>query len=191
MHRMTTHLRCSVPPRDPSLLRHLDPLLTAMRSLILADSPPRRSSRTAAPRPRPPFRVEETTIAQIHEAMKAGRLTCRALVDTYLRRIDAYDKNGPGSTPSWSINPRCAEAGRRPRSRVRAVRTDRAAALHSRDREGQLRDDRPAERRRARCRSRASSRTRTPSRSSASRTPAPSCSPSRTWRSSPSARTKP
>ena len=37
-----------------------------------------------APAPQP-FRVEETTIAQIHDAMKAGRLTCRGLVDAYLR----------------------------------------------------------------------------------------------------------
>ncbi len=42
-----------------------------------------------------PFRVEEATIADIHAAMKAGRLTCRALVEAYLRRIEAYDKNGP------------------------------------------------------------------------------------------------
>ena len=46
-------------------------------------------------------RVDELTIAQIHSAMKAGRLTCRGLVDAYLRRIDAYDKQGPRSTPSW------------------------------------------------------------------------------------------
>src|SRR3982750_127618 len=52
-----------------------------------------------------PFRVEEATIAQIHEAMKAGRLTCRALVDTYLRRIHAYDKNGPGINALVVINP--------------------------------------------------------------------------------------
>src|SRR3982751_3462080 len=52
-----------------------------------------------------PFRVEEATIAQIHEAMKAGRLTCRALVDTYLRRIHAYDKNGPGINALVLINP--------------------------------------------------------------------------------------
>src|SRR5215471_2628832 len=52
-----------------------------------------------------PFRVEETTIAQIHDAMKAGRLTCRALVDGYLRRIDAYDKNGPGINAIVQINP--------------------------------------------------------------------------------------
>src|SRR5258708_7750520 len=53
----------------------------------------------------PPFRVEEATIAQIHEAMKAGRLTCRALVDAYLRRIDAYDKNGPSLNAIVIVNP--------------------------------------------------------------------------------------
>ena len=57
-----------------------------------------------APAP-PPFRVEETTIAQIHDAMKAGRLTCRALVDAYLRRIDAYDKNGPSLNAIVIVNP--------------------------------------------------------------------------------------
>jgi Asp-tRNA(Asn)/Glu-tRNA(Gln) amidotransferase A subunit family amidase len=51
------------------------------------------------------FRVEETTIAQIHEAMKTGRLTCRALVDAYLRRIDAYDKNGPALNALVVVNP--------------------------------------------------------------------------------------
>jgi Asp-tRNA(Asn)/Glu-tRNA(Gln) amidotransferase A subunit family amidase len=57
-----------------------------------------------APAP-PPFRVEEATIAQIHEAMKAGRLTCRALVDAYLRGIDAYDKNGPSLNAIVMVNP--------------------------------------------------------------------------------------
>ena len=43
----------------------------------------------------PPFEVQEATISQIHAAMKAGRLTCRGLVEQYVRRIDAFDKNGP------------------------------------------------------------------------------------------------
>ena len=43
----------------------------------------------------PPFDVHEASIAQIHSAMKAGRLTCRGLVEQYLRRIDTFDKNGP------------------------------------------------------------------------------------------------
>src|SRR5213596_3123261 len=56
-------------------------------------------------RPAPTFRVEETTISQIHDAMKAGRLTCHALVDAYLRRIDAYDKNGPSLNAIVVVNP--------------------------------------------------------------------------------------
>jgi Asp-tRNA(Asn)/Glu-tRNA(Gln) amidotransferase A subunit family amidase len=52
-----------------------------------------------------PFEVEEATIAQVHDAMKAGRLTCRALVDQYLKRIDAYDKNGPAINSIVLVNP--------------------------------------------------------------------------------------
>src|SRR6059036_734796 len=55
--------------------------------------------------PPAPFRVEETTIDDIHAAMKAGRLTCRALVDAYLRRIEAYDKNGPSLNALVVVNP--------------------------------------------------------------------------------------
>src|SRR4051812_44337678 len=52
-----------------------------------------------------PFPVEETTIAQVHNAMKAGRFTCRALVDQYLKRIETYDKNGPAINSIILINP--------------------------------------------------------------------------------------
>ncbi|MDR3700730.1 MAG: amidase family protein [Candidatus Sulfopaludibacter sp.] len=52
-----------------------------------------------------PFEVEEATIAQVHEAMKAGRLTCRALVGQYLKRIEAYDKNGPAINSLVVLNP--------------------------------------------------------------------------------------
>jgi len=52
-----------------------------------------------------PFRVEEATIAGIHAAMRAGTLTCRALVEHYLRRIDAYDKNGPAINAIVLVNP--------------------------------------------------------------------------------------
>ncbi len=52
-----------------------------------------------------PFEVEEATISQVHDAMKAGRLTCRTLVDQYLKRIEAYDKNGPAINAIVLINP--------------------------------------------------------------------------------------
>jgi Asp-tRNA(Asn)/Glu-tRNA(Gln) amidotransferase A subunit family amidase len=54
---------------------------------------------------RPVFQVEEATIQSIHEAMAIQRLTCRALVEMYLRRIDAYDKNGPALNAIVLVNP--------------------------------------------------------------------------------------
>jgi Asp-tRNA(Asn)/Glu-tRNA(Gln) amidotransferase A subunit family amidase len=54
---------------------------------------------------RGPFRVEEATIADVHAALKAGRITCRALVEQYLRRIEAYDKNGPALNTIVQLNP--------------------------------------------------------------------------------------
>jgi len=51
------------------------------------------------------FEVEEATISQVHDAMKAGKLTCRALVDLYLKRIEAYDKNGPAMNAIVMVNP--------------------------------------------------------------------------------------
>ena len=53
----------------------------------------------------PAFEVQEATIAEIHAAMRAGRLSCRALVEQYLRRIDTYDKNGPGLNAIVVMNP--------------------------------------------------------------------------------------
>jgi amidase len=51
------------------------------------------------------FQVEETTIAQVHAAMKTGRLTCRTLVERYLRRIEAYDKKDPAINAIVVTNP--------------------------------------------------------------------------------------
>ena len=59
----------------------------------------------------PPFQVEEASIADIHAAFRAARITCRGLVERYLRRIDAYDKNGPAVNAIVTVNPKAlAEA---------------------------------------------------------------------------------
>src|SRR5207253_11471669 len=47
-----------------------------------------------AAQPPAPFRIDEATIAQIETAIRGGSLTCRALVEQYLQRIDAHDKKG-------------------------------------------------------------------------------------------------
>jgi Asp-tRNA(Asn)/Glu-tRNA(Gln) amidotransferase A subunit family amidase len=59
----------------------------------------------------PPFEVVEASIADIQAALRADRLTCRGLVERYLKRIDAFDKNGPGLNAIVLVNPRAlAEA---------------------------------------------------------------------------------
>jgi len=52
-----------------------------------------------------PFEVEEATISQVHDALRDGRLTCRGLLEAYIRRINAYDKNGPAINAIVTINP--------------------------------------------------------------------------------------
>jgi Asp-tRNA(Asn)/Glu-tRNA(Gln) amidotransferase A subunit family amidase len=79
------------------------------RGLLLAAGSALLAAALAAQEPRPPFRIEEATIAQIHQAMRDGRLTCRSLVEQYLRRIDAYDKNGPALNAIVVVNPQARE----------------------------------------------------------------------------------
>lgn len=59
------------------------------------------------------FAVPETTIADIHAAYRAGSLTARALVEAYLDRIEAYDRNGPAINSIVSVNPHAAEQASR------------------------------------------------------------------------------
>ena len=53
----------------------------------------------------PPFDVVEASIADIHAAMRDGSLTCRNLVEQYIRRIEAYDRNGPSINAIIVVNP--------------------------------------------------------------------------------------
>ena len=57
----------------------------------------------------PEFRVEEATIGEIHEAMRAGRVTARRLVELHLERIEAYDKKGSAINSIILVNPRALE----------------------------------------------------------------------------------
>jgi hypothetical protein len=54
-------------------------VLALVSTLCTTALPAQRRGSTA-------YRVDEITIPEIHGALKAGRLTCRALVDKYLRR---------------------------------------------------------------------------------------------------------
>ena len=71
--------------------------------LVLALVSPAHAQQPA--RARRAFDVTETTIAAIHAAMRAGTLTCRALVSAYLQRVAAYDKAGPAINALIVVNP--------------------------------------------------------------------------------------
>ena len=55
------------------------------------------------------FQLLEATIADVHAAFASGELTCRALVQRYLDRIEAYDQTGPSLNAIQAVNPRALE----------------------------------------------------------------------------------
>jgi amidase len=59
------------------------------------------------------FHLLETTIDGIHVSLKSGEITCRRLVELYLKRIEAYDKRGPNLNAIQTINPRALQEAER------------------------------------------------------------------------------
>src|SRR5689334_12893880 len=55
------------------------------------------------------FEVMETSIDDIHAAMKSGKLTAHQLTQAYLDRIKAYDKQGPTINAIITLNPEALE----------------------------------------------------------------------------------
>jgi len=51
------------------------------------------------------FEVEEASVADVQNALRSGAITCRGLVQRYLDRVAAYDKNGPGLNAIVIVNP--------------------------------------------------------------------------------------
>jgi amidase len=55
------------------------------------------------------FKLEETTIRDVHEGYLSGQLTCVRLVQAYLDRISAYDQSGPTLNTFVKLNPAALE----------------------------------------------------------------------------------
>jgi amidase len=70
----------------------------------------------------------EASISDLREALDSGRLSSSALVDLYLRRIQAYDHTGPNLNSSITVNENAATEAKRlderakPRDRCTAFR---------------------------------------------------------------------
>src|SRR6476620_4031898 len=56
-----------------------------------------------------PFDVMETTIQDVQDAYKTGRLTAHQLVQMYLDRIKAFDQQGPKLNTIITLNPKALE----------------------------------------------------------------------------------
>jgi Asp-tRNA(Asn)/Glu-tRNA(Gln) amidotransferase A subunit family amidase len=55
------------------------------------------------------FRIIEASITDIHAALQDGILTCHSLVQQYLDRIEAFDKQGPAVNAMLYVNPRALQ----------------------------------------------------------------------------------
>jgi len=73
----------------------------------LAAAQPRADANTTR------FHLVETTIEDVHTALTSGEITCRQLVELYLKRIEAYNKRGPNLNAVQTINPRALQEAER------------------------------------------------------------------------------
>src|SRR5438132_5571693 len=59
------------------------------------------------------FHLLETTIDDIQTAFQSRRITCRELINLYIKRIEAYDKEGPRLNAVQTINSRALKEAER------------------------------------------------------------------------------
>jgi Asp-tRNA(Asn)/Glu-tRNA(Gln) amidotransferase A subunit family amidase len=57
-----------------------------------------------------PVPIEEITVAELQARFRQQTLTCRALVEGYLRRMEAYDQNGPAINAITAVSPHALRA---------------------------------------------------------------------------------
>src|SRR5450755_4414971 len=89
-------------------------LRAGLASTALVLSPPMRArgeqpnekdNTGASAVPVKPFEFEETTIAELQEAMRSGRHTARSITQAYLERIQDVDKQGASLNSIIELNP--------------------------------------------------------------------------------------
>jgi amidase len=85
------------------------------------DAPPAHAAPPAPPRPEP-FELEEITVAQLQDGMRAGRFTARGVAEAYLARIAALDRAGPTLRQVLETNPDALEIADRMDAERRAGR---------------------------------------------------------------------
>ena len=64
---------------------------------------------TNKPKDQSTFHILETSSTKIQAAYRSGQLSAKELVQSYLDRIDAYDRDGPIINSIITVNPRALE----------------------------------------------------------------------------------
>ena len=82
-------------------------MTAAIALAVLLASPGLRSQATTSSGPA--FDVFEKSITELQNAMAAGTITSRQIVEQYLARIDAYDQRGPTINAFISLNPKALD----------------------------------------------------------------------------------
>jgi hypothetical protein len=91
-------------------LRYCLSIMNVAAIVLLLPSTSKLEAQTQATSAAPVvFHLLDATIDDVQTALRSGRLTCRELVELYLKRIAAYDKSGPGLNAVQTINPRALE----------------------------------------------------------------------------------
>ena len=81
------------------------PLSAVVVAVLLASPAPHVAAQAPGAAATPTgFRLLEATIDDVQAALKSGRLTCRTLVGLYLKRIQAYETQGPKLNAVQNIN---------------------------------------------------------------------------------------
>ena len=84
----------------------------AAAAILSAAAPPTRAAEPPGAPSARVFDLQTATIADINAAFDAGALTSERLVELYLARIAAYDKQGPRINAVITLNPAALETAR-------------------------------------------------------------------------------
>jgi Asp-tRNA(Asn)/Glu-tRNA(Gln) amidotransferase A subunit family amidase len=76
-------------------------LMMGRNAVTAQQGAPQAPARAAAPS----YDVYEQSIVELQDAMRSGRVTSHQLVDAYLARIRAYDRQGPAINAFITLNP--------------------------------------------------------------------------------------
>ena len=85
---------------EPRMLGHALKIACLLAIVLMSGA----GTAHAQPRPEPAFHLLEATIDDIHAALRSGQISCSALVQAYLNRIDAYDQKGPTLNAVQNVN---------------------------------------------------------------------------------------